>query len=215
MWPPATLSSCNAAHGAAVGQNGRALALLEGQLTWLVHIVGAIIKGRLSSSSAESQARRCVRPICDDQNSRFPCCALIDQHHEERICLGCVTLLLECGANRWSSARHNHRDLFCMIVSARTGRGFIALKSSARWSVNGSKRLTTQETIDGDLAARVFGLLQVVDTGAHAQRYGEHSRQRLDIAILGFFQGFRKVYIGEQVMHASKVRFGGRWGAAI
>ena len=63
-----------------------------------------------------------------------------------------------------------------------------------------------QETIDGDLAARVFGLLQVVDTGAHAQRYGEHSRQRLDIAILGFFQGFRKVYIGEQVMHASKVR---------
>ena len=29
------------------------LALLEGQLTWLVYIVGAIIKGRLSSSSAE------------------------------------------------------------------------------------------------------------------------------------------------------------------
>ena len=37
------------------GQSGRAIALLEGQLTWLVHIVGAIIKGRLSSSSAESQ----------------------------------------------------------------------------------------------------------------------------------------------------------------
>jgi len=72
-----------------------------------------------------------------------------------------------------------------------------------------------QETIDGDLAARVFGLLQAVDTGAHAQRYGEHSRQRLDIAILGFFQGFRKVYIGEQVMHASKVRSGGRRGAAV
>ena len=69
-----------------------------------------------------------------------------------------------------------------------------------------STRCNAQETIDGDLAARVFGLLQVVDTGAHAQRYGEHSRQRLDIAILGFFQGFRKVYIGEQVMHASKVR---------
>lgn len=29
--------------------------MLEGQLTWLVYIVGAIIKGRLSSSSAESQ----------------------------------------------------------------------------------------------------------------------------------------------------------------
>ena len=72
-----------------------------------------------------------------------------------------------------------------------------------------------QETIDGDLAARVFGLLQVVDTGTHAQRYGEHSRQRLDIAILGFFQGFRKVYIGEQVMHASKVRCKGSLGLKL
>lgn len=63
-----------------------------------------------------------------------------------------------------------------------------------------------QEPIDGDLAARVFGLLQVVDTGTHAQRVGEHSRQRLEIALLGFFQNFRKVYVGEQVMHCSKVR---------
>jgi hypothetical protein len=31
------------------------------------------------------------------------------------------------------------------------------------------------------------------------------SRQRLDLAILGFFQNFRKVYVGEQVMHSSKV----------
>jgi hypothetical protein len=31
------------------------------------------------------------------------------------------------------------------------------------------------------------------------QRYGENSRQRLDMAVLGFFQNFRKVYIGEQV----------------
>lgn len=62
-----------------------------------------------------------------------------------------------------------------------------------------------QETIDGDLSARVFSLLKVTDSGAHARRYGEHSRQRLDTAILSFFQSFRKVYIGEQVMHASKV----------
>jgi len=92
------------------------LEVMEGQLTWLVHLVGAIIKGRLSSSSAESQ-----------------------------------------------------------------------------------------EPIDGDLAARVFGLLQICDTGVHGQRTGEHSRQRLDIALIGFFQSFRKVYVGEQVMTCSKV----------
>ncbi len=63
-----------------------------------------------------------------------------------------------------------------------------------------------QETIDGDLAVRVFGLLRMVDSGFHQGRYGERSRQRLDIAILSFFQSFRKVYVGEQVMHSSKVK---------
>uniref|UniRef100_A0A7S1SV05 Exportin-7/Ran-binding protein 17 TPR repeats domain-containing protein n=1 Tax=Tetraselmis chuii TaxID=63592 RepID=A0A7S1SV05_9CHLO len=92
------------------------LAVIEGQLTWLVYIVGAVIRGRLSSSSAESQ-----------------------------------------------------------------------------------------ETIDGDLAARVFGVLSLVDNGYHVRRYGEHTRQRLDIALLAFFQNFRKVYVGEQAMHSSKV----------
>ena len=52
---------------------------------------------------------------------------------------------------------------------------------------------------------RVFGLLPVVDSGFHQQRYGERSRQRLDLAILSLFQSFRKIYIGEQVMHSSKV----------
>jgi exportin-7 len=63
----------------------------------------------------------------------------------------------------------------------------------------------SQETIDGDLAVRVFGLLQVMDSGFHQSRYGERVRQRLDIAMLAFFQSFRKVYVGEQVMHSSKV----------
>lgn len=92
------------------------LAVLEGQLTWLVYVVGAIIRGRLSSSSAESQ-----------------------------------------------------------------------------------------EVADGELALRVFQLIRVTDSGFHATRYGEMSRQRLDLALLLFFQHFRKVYVGEQVMHSSKV----------
>lgn len=52
---------------------------------------------------------------------------------------------------------------------------------------------------------RVFGLLPVIDSGYHQGRYGERSRQRLDLAVLSLFQSFRKVYIGEQVMHSSKV----------
>mmetsp|Transcript_26690 Transcript_26690/g.50766 ORF Transcript_26690/g.50766 Transcript_26690/m.50766 type:complete len:1056 (-) Transcript_26690:229-3396(-) len=92
------------------------LNVLEGQLTWLVYIVGALIRGRISSASAESQ-----------------------------------------------------------------------------------------EVIDGEFASRIFQVVQVMDTGFHTTRYEEHSRQRLDIATLAFFQSFRKVYVGEQAMHASKV----------
>lgn len=38
------------------------------------------------------------------------------------------------------------------------------------------------------------------------QRYGELSKQRLDRAILVFFQNFRKSYVGDQAMHSSKVQ---------
>lgn len=37
------------------------------------------------------------------------------------------------------------------------------------------------------------------------QRYSALSKQRLDRAILTFFQHFRKSYVGDQAMHSSKV----------
>ena len=36
--------------------SGTELAVLEGQLTWLVHVIGTVVRGRQSSSAAESQA---------------------------------------------------------------------------------------------------------------------------------------------------------------
>jgi exportin-7 len=66
-------------------------------------------------------------------------------------------------------------------------------------SSSSSSSAESQESLDGDLSARVFGLLRMLDVGIHQQRYNENSRQRLDMAVLGFFQNFRKVYIGEQV----------------
>lgn len=62
-----------------------------------------------------------------------------------------------------------------------------------------------QEIIDAELAARVFQLLQITDTGSHVQRYSQISKQRLDRAILTFFQHFRKSYVGDQAMHSSKL----------
>lgn len=99
-----------------VASGSQLLEALEGQLTWLVYIVGAIIRGKLSTSGAE-----------------------------------------------------------------------------------------THEKTDGELSSRVFALSALSDSPLHASRAAERSRQRLDLAILGFFQSFRKVYVGEQVVHSSKV----------
>ncbi|XP_009125626.2 exportin-7 isoform X1 [Brassica rapa] len=62
----------------------------------------------------------------------------------------------------------------------------------------------TQEVLDAELSARVLQLVNVMDSGLHTQRYGEISKQRLDRAILTFFQNFRKSYVGDQAMHSSK-----------
>ncbi|KAM7472621.1 hypothetical protein LguiA_010804 [Lonicera macranthoides] len=63
----------------------------------------------------------------------------------------------------------------------------------------------SQEVIDAELSARVLRLINVTDSGLHSQRYGAISKQRLDRAILTFFQHFRKSYVGDQAMHSSKL----------
>lgn len=65
--------------------------------------------------------------------------------------------------------------------------------------------MESQEVIDAELSARVLQLINVTDSGLHSQRYGQLSKQRLDRAILTFFQNFRKSYVGDQAMHSSKL----------
>lgn len=63
----------------------------------------------------------------------------------------------------------------------------------------------SQEVLDAEISARVLQLINVTDSGVHSQRYCEISKQRLDRAILTFFQHFRKSYVGDQAIHSSKL----------
>ncbi|XP_070680794.1 uncharacterized protein [Malus domestica] len=63
----------------------------------------------------------------------------------------------------------------------------------------------SQEALDAELSARILQLINVTDSGVQSQRYGETSKQRLDRAILTFFQHFRKSYVGDQAMHSSRL----------
>nr|GLL36704.1 exportin-7-like isoform X2 [Ipomoea trifida] len=62
----------------------------------------------------------------------------------------------------------------------------------------------SQEIHDAELSARVLRLINITDSGLHTQRYSETNKQRLDIAILIFFQNFKKSYVGDQAIHSSK-----------
>ncbi|KAL8162040.1 hypothetical protein V2J09_013529 [Rumex salicifolius] len=62
----------------------------------------------------------------------------------------------------------------------------------------------SQELFDAELSARVLQIVKITDSGLHSQRYGEVSKQRLDRAILVFFQNFRKSYVGDQAVFSSK-----------
>ncbi|KAL8129299.1 hypothetical protein V2J09_018454 [Rumex salicifolius] len=61
-----------------------------------------------------------------------------------------------------------------------------------------------QQTIDAELSARVFQLINAMDSGVHSQRYPDQSKQRLDLAVLSYFDSFKRSYIGDDAMHASK-----------
>ncbi|KAJ0043501.1 hypothetical protein Pint_18408 [Pistacia integerrima] len=71
----------------------------------------------------------------------------------------------------------------------------------------GGLKNESQEVFDAELSARVLQLINVTDSGLHSQRYGELSKQRLDLAILTFFEHFRKSYVGDQAVHSAKMLY--------
>ncbi|KAL9265012.1 Exportin-7-B-like protein [Drosera capensis] len=66
----------------------------------------------------------------------------------------------------------------------------------------------SQEVIDAELSARVLQLINVTDSGLHSQRYAKVGKQRLDRAVLTFFQNFRKSYVGDHAINSSKQLYG-------
>ncbi|RAL51924.1 hypothetical protein DM860_010642 [Cuscuta australis] len=65
----------------------------------------------------------------------------------------------------------------------------------------------SQEIHDAEISARVLRLINITDSGSHTQRYTETSKQRLDKAILIFFQNFKRSYVGDQAIHSSKLLY--------
>ncbi|KAK3095971.1 hypothetical protein FSP39_021507, partial [Pinctada imbricata] len=56
------------------------------------------------------------------------------------------------------------------------------------------------DAMDGELACRVLQLMNLTDS-----RISQYGCEKLDLAILSFFEQFRKIYVGDQVHKMSKV----------
>ena len=56
------------------------------------------------------------------------------------------------------------------------------------------------DAMDGELVCRVLQLMQLTDS-----RLSQGGCEKLELALLSFFEQFRKIYIGDQVQKTSKV----------
>ena len=56
------------------------------------------------------------------------------------------------------------------------------------------------DAMDGELACRVFQLMNLTDS-----QLARGGCEKLDLAVLSFFEQFRKIYVGDQVQKTSKV----------
>lgn len=56
------------------------------------------------------------------------------------------------------------------------------------------------DAMDGELVCRVLQLMNLTDS-----RLGQGGCEKLELAMLSFFEQFRKIYVGDQVQKNSKV----------
>ncbi|MBA0749847.1 hypothetical protein Gogos_003726, partial [Gossypium gossypioides] len=145
------------------------LSIIEAKLTWVVHIIAAILKiKQCTGCSMESQE-------------------VIDAELSARV----LQLI-----NVTDSGLHSQEDLGCISGIVKTQ------DMSSRNANNLDDQI-------GKLLKQCLEDQQLLEESQKfvsnkVQRYGEVSKQRLDRAILTFFQHFRKSYVGDQAMHSSK-----------
>ena len=158
-------------------QTDASLQLMEGRLTWLVHFIGAIIRGRLSSSSGEAQeALDGDLAACVFQLIKVTETGVHAKVRAYKV-LSVLQGLVSCAFPHFGGTSDSLSPLY--------GRAAHASSCSCATTVS---------------------LPPSSSPSPPAQRHHQRSKQRLDLAILSFFQSFRRVYVGDQAMHSSKVR---------
>ncbi|KAF9587660.1 hypothetical protein IFM89_004492 [Coptis chinensis] len=139
--------------------------------------------------------------LLQDQLECFPFLCRFQYESSSMYILKVMEPILQTYTER-SRIRGDNSEL--CVVEAKLSWIIHIIAAILKVKQNTGSSAESQEIIDAELSARVLQLINVTDSGLHTQRYGELSKQRLDRAILTFFQHFRKSYVGDQAMHSSK-----------
>ncbi|CAL5431401.1 unnamed protein product [Camellia sinensis] len=155
------------------------LLVIEAKLSWIVHIIAAILKTKqFSGVSAESYEIR-------------------DAELSARV----LRLINVTDSGLHSQHRHE-----------TDGAKHTLINSDLKFDFDVSKRvfesdycglLRSEIAVTKGLVLELCSEVYLVGRGKE-RRYGEVTKQRLDLAVLVFFQHFRKSYVGDQAMHSSK-----------
>ncbi|GAA0181833.1 transporter [Lithospermum erythrorhizon] len=140
--------------------------------------------------------------LLQDQLDCFPSLCRFQYESSSMFIINILDPILQIYTERAQLLAADSGELFVIEAKLAWIVHIIAAVLKTRQSVGCS--LEAQEVIDAELSVRVLRLVNVTDSGSHCQRYSEISKQRLDRAILAFFQHVRRSYVGDQAMHSSK-----------
>lgn len=171
--------------------------ITEGFITSRFDSVQAVLSDGLSENPLDNVE------LLQDQLDCFPYLCRFQYENSSLYIIKIVEPILQSYTEMAHLPATDHNDL--SIIEAKLAWAVHIIAAILRIKQCTGCSTESQEVIDAELSARVLQLIKVTDGGLHSQRYGELSKQRLDRAILTFFQNFRKSYVGDQAMHTSKL----------
>ncbi|OXB75098.1 UNVERIFIED_CONTAM: hypothetical protein H355_015459, partial [Colinus virginianus] len=210
------------------------VAVQEGRLTWLVYIIGAVIGGRVSFASTDEQDAMDGELVCRSVRKLVKLSAvqfMLNNHTSEHFSFLGINNQSNLTDMRCRTTFYTALGRLLMFI----GTGAHGSVPGAGGSVTGDPsgcaapsppvlsvagRLTwlvyiigaviggrvsfastdEQDAMDGELVCRVLQLMNLTDS-----RLAQAGNEKLELAMLSFFEQFRKIYIGDQVQKSSKL----------
>ncbi|XP_023340889.1 exportin-7 [Eurytemora carolleeae] len=108
--------------------------------------------------------------------------------------------LFDTDARAYQEMCSNHTSKIDLAIAEGRLTWLVYIIGSAVGGRVSFNSIDDHDAMDGELVCRVLQLMQLTDS-----RLSEGGCEKLELALLSFFEQFRKIYIGDQIQKTSKV----------